>query len=129
MTLMVSQVDCEENHAETVIFEGIENAVSKTQFSSLELQDFETDYFRSGYYVVEIDVMAHDYGVPEIGIDLISSWCGKVFDFDLPFIINELLIHPSDHTYGTLIKYDPELNKVMVVRLEKSDETQSDETQ
>jgi len=57
-------------------------------------------------WIVQLAVVVKDYGVPQVGVDIVSAWISEIFRHLDTFLIDAMIVHPKKDGNGALIKWD-----------------------
>lgn len=74
----------------------------------VSIQDLLISYYRANTYVAYLTLNMKDYGVPQVGVDLVSVWIEQLYKHADGFMIDTVIIHPKidPPAKGALIKWD-----------------------
>ena len=75
---------------------------------SVEPQELLTSYLRPNTYVTYLDLTVRDYGVPEVGVDLVAAWIQQLYKHCDGFVVDAVIVHPKTDppARGAVIKWD-----------------------
>lgn len=84
----------------------------------VEPQEILTTFLRDNTYVTYLDLIVKDYGVPEVGVDLVGAWIEQLYKHCSGFVIDTVLVHPKTDppARGALIKWDY-INDCLVIKV------------
>ena len=71
---------------------------------------------RRSTYIAFLNVVAKDYGVPQVGVDLIAEWVGQLYKHIDGFQIDAVIVHPKRDAKGAIIRWDY-INDCPIVKL------------
>jgi hypothetical protein len=76
--------------------------------NSTEPKDVLTSYLRPNVYVSYLELTVKDYGVPEVGVDLVTAWIEQLYKHCDGFVIDVVIVHPKTDppARGAVIKWD-----------------------
>ena len=74
----------------------------------VEPEKILTSYLKPNTYTSYVKFIVKDYGVPEVGVDLIASYVEQLFKHCDGLTIDAVIIHPKTDppAMGALIKWD-----------------------
>lgn len=86
--------------------------------SSVEVGEIITSHLRPDIYISYLTLTTKDYGVPQIGVDLIAAWIELLYKHCDGFVIDAVIVHPKANppARGALIQWDY-LNDCPIVRV------------
>lgn len=73
-----------------------------------ELGNMQIAYWRGNKFVAHLDLVAKDYGVPQVSIVITAEWIKQLYreSAEDEFDIDAIIIHPRPDALGAVIKWD-----------------------
>ena len=86
----------------------IEICCSKMYQQCIMPGEILTSYLRPNTYVTYMTIIAKDYGVPEVGVELVAAWIEQLYKHCDGFVIDTVIVHPKTDppARGAVIKWD-----------------------
>lgn len=74
----------------------------------VEPKDILTSYLRPNTFYSYVELIVKDYGVPEVGVDLVAAWIEQLYKHCDGFVIDAVIVHPKTDppARGAVIKWD-----------------------
>lgn len=71
-------------------------------------KDILITYYRDNRYTAYIEMIVKDYGVPQVGIDIVAGWIAQMYEHCINFSIDTMFIHPKANppANGAIIRWD-----------------------
>jgi hypothetical protein len=74
----------------------------------VEVGNVQVAFWRGGCFAAYLDLIAKDYGVPQVSIMLTAEWIKQLYreSKNREFKIDAIVIHPRPDALGAVIKWD-----------------------
>ena len=97
----------------------IYNACQNMVQDVIEISDLTIGKCGRHIWVVQLIIQIKDYGVPQVGVDIVAVWIGELFRHLDNFLIDAMIVHPKKDGRGAIIRWDYDYN-VPIVKVIKS---------
>jgi len=73
-----------------------------------EPEEILTTEVEQNIYITYMTLIVKDYGVPEVGVDLVASWIKQLYEHCDGFIVDTVIIHPKTNppAMGAIVQWD-----------------------
>jgi len=73
-----------------------------------ELVDLLVTYHKGNEYIGYVELMVMDYGVAQVGVDIVANWIQEMYTHCLNFRIETMIVHPKAGlpASGAIIRWD-----------------------
>lgn len=100
----------EDIPARAVIKDHINNACLNLAQDTIQTGEITIGKVNRYVWVVQLIALVKDYGVPQVGVDIVAIWIGELFKYLDNFLIDAMIVHPKKDGSGALIRWDYDHN-------------------
>lgn len=97
--------------------EDLLNSIMGFPHSALDLVELEAEDNKPCVIIAKGKISPQDYGVVQIGIELVAQWCESLFKNHNDYYFSEIIIHPTEESHGALLQYDYSRKELIIKRL------------
>lgn len=106
--------------ARDIIADYIKTVVESMPTQCLTTKELLITFYKDTTYIAYLTLIAHDYGVAVVGIDIVSEWIGQLFQNlgvdgeNFGFDIEMAVIHPRNSGSGAIVTWDYNKNEPVI---------------
>lgn len=104
--------------AREVLQEYIKISCDNMEQPCIEPGQIIVTYIRTNTYLAHLDLIAKDYGVPQVGVDIVAAWIQQLYLNCDGFAVDAVVVHPKNDAKGAVVRWDY-TNNCPIVKLIK----------
>jgi hypothetical protein len=98
--------------------EDLLNSIANVPHDGLDVVELEAEDDESKDLVkVNSKISPRDYGVIQVGVELVTQWCENLFKGRHDYYYSQIMIHPTEESYGALLEYDYGRKELIIKRI------------
>jgi hypothetical protein len=104
----------EDIPAQEVVKDHVQTACQNMAQDVIDISDITIGKIGRHTWIVQLIILVKDYGVPQVGVDIVAVWIGELFRHLDSFLIDAMIVHPKKDGKGALIRWDYDHNVPIV---------------
>jgi len=74
----------------------------------VETGEILTSCLRPNVYVSYLNIITKDYGMPQVGVDLLAAWIEQIYRHCEGFAVDMIIVHPKTDppATGAIVQWD-----------------------